>query len=134
MPAHNIVIGQKVSSAKVQRAKELRQNMTEAETALWQAVRADRLNGWHFRRQQIIGGFIADFYCHAASLVIELDGGIHETQRDYDKECTEIIQSYGIEVFRFPNEQVLHQLSQVLQEIDRLCRKRSSITPSIPSE
>jgi very-short-patch-repair endonuclease len=77
MPARNIVIGQKVTSEKVQRAKELRKNMTGAEKLLWQSLRANRLNGWHFRRQQIIGGFIADFYCHAAALVIELNGGIH---------------------------------------------------------
>jgi very-short-patch-repair endonuclease len=131
MPARNIVIGQNVSSAKVQRAKELRQNMTEAEKALWQAVRANRLNGWHFRRQQIIGGFIADFYCHAAALVVELDGGIHKSQQEYDQERTELIKTYGIEVVRFKNETVLTQLPQVLQEIDHLCRERSnSNTPS----
>ena len=128
MPARNIVIGQDVSSAKVQRAKELRQDMTEAEKVLWQAVRANRLNGWHFRRQQIIGGFIADFYCHAAALVVELDGGIHETQQEYDQERTELIKTFGIEVVRFKNETVLNQLPQVLQEIDRLCRDRAKPT------
>jgi very-short-patch-repair endonuclease len=124
MPAHNIVIGQKVTSAKVQRARELRQDMTEAEKILWQAVRANRLNGWHFRRQQIIGGFIADFYCHAASLVVELDGGIHTNQQEYDQERTELMKMCGMEVVRFKNEQVLRDLPQVLQEIDRLCCAR----------
>ncbi len=130
MPAHNIVIGQNVTSAKVQRAKELRQNMTESEKTLWQAVRANRLNGWHFRRQQIIGGFIADFYCHAAALVVELDGEIHKSQQEYDQERTELIRDYGIEVIRFKNEEVLTQLPQVLQKIDELCRKRSN-SPSL---
>jgi len=130
MPARNIVIGQNVTSAKVQRAKELRQNMTEAEKTLWQAVRANRLNGWHFRRQQIIGGFIADFYCHAAALVIELDGEIHKSQQEYDQERTEIIRNYGIEVIRFKNEEVITQLPQVLQKIDELCRQRSN-SPSL---
>ena len=125
VPAHNIVIGQKVTSAKIQRAKELRQNMTETEKILWQALRANRLNGWHFRRQQIIGGFITDFYCHAAALVIELDGPIHDNQQQYDQERTELIKTYGIEVVRFKNEAVLAQLPQVLQEIDRLCHERS---------
>jgi len=124
MPAHNIVIGQNVTSAKVQRAKELRQNMTEAEKVLWQAVRANRLNGWHFRRQQIIGGFIADFYCHAAALVVELDGEIHKSQQEYDQERTEIIRDHGIDVIRFTNEEIKSQLPQVLQKIDALCRAR----------
>jgi very-short-patch-repair endonuclease len=128
MPARNIVIGQNVKSAKVQRAKELRHDMTAAEKALWQAVRANRLNGWHFRRQQIIGGFIADFYCHAAALVVELDGGVHESQQEYDQERTEIIKMYGIEVVRFQNETVLNHLPQVLQEIDRVCRERAKST------
>jgi len=68
----NIVIGQNITSAKLQRAKELRHQMTPEEKILWQHLRANPLNGFHFRRQQIIDGFIADFYCHAAALVIEL--------------------------------------------------------------
>ena len=74
---NNIVIGQKVNSDKVQRAKELRRQMTPEENILWQYLRANRLHGLHFRRQQIIDGFIADFYCHASRLVIEVDGKIH---------------------------------------------------------
>ena len=126
MPTRNIVIGQKVTSAKVQRAKELRRDMTEAEKMLWQAVRANRLNGWHFRRQQIIRGFIADFYCHAAALVIELDGGVHETRQAIDREREDIIRAYGIEVIRFTNEAVLHHLPQVLQQIDDRCWERAN--------
>src|SRR5215212_6733999 len=102
MSARNIVIGQNVTSQKVQRARELRKNMTEAEKVLWQSLRANRLNGWHFRRQQIIGGFIADFYCHAAALVVETDGEIHQSQQEYDEERSELIRrQYGIEVIRF---------------------------------
>ncbi|WP_292738042.1 DUF559 domain-containing protein [Nostoc sp. JL31] len=74
----NIVIGYKADLVKVQRAKELRQQMTPEEKILWQHLRANRLNGLHFRRQQIINGFIADFYCHSTALVIEVDGKIHE--------------------------------------------------------
>lgn len=124
MPAHNIVIGQKVTSAKVQRAKELRQNMTEAEKILWQAVRANRLNGWHFRRQQIIAGFIADFYCHAAALVIEVDGPIHENQQEYDQTRAEAINTYNIAIIRFKNEEIFTHLSKVLAEIDSICHDR----------
>lgn len=128
MPNRNIIIGQNVKSGQVQRAKELRQNMTEAEKILWQAVRANRLNGWHFRRQQIIGKFYADFYCHAAALVVELDGPIHEHQQEYDHARTEIIRDFGIEVIRFKNEEVIHQLPQVLQKIDRICGERAKPT------
>ena len=71
MPAKNIVTGQKVNRSKVQYAKELRRNMTEEEKILWRHLRANRLHGFHFRRQQIIGKFIVDFYCHAAGLVVE---------------------------------------------------------------
>lgn len=130
MPARNIVIGQNVTSGKVQRAKELRKNMTEAEKILWQSLRANRLNGWHFRRQQIIGGFIADFYCHVAALVIELDGEIHETQQEQDNERAELIREYGIEVIRFKNEEILKQLPHVLQKIDSLCKERTFTPPS----
>ncbi len=134
MPAHNIVIGQKVNPAKIQRARELRQSMTETEKILWQAVRADRLNGWHFRRQQVIGGFIADFYCHAAALVVELDGEIHKSQQEYDRERDEFIRGKEIEVLRFKNDEVLNQLPQVLRKIDELCRARADSSSTSPSD
>src|SRR5215211_3204803 len=113
MPARNIVIGQNVTSQKVQRSQELRRNMTEAEKLLWQSLRANRLNGWHFRRQQIIGGFITDFYCHAAALVIEVDGSIHDTRQEQDHRRTEHIREYGIEVIRFTNQEIQNHLPQV---------------------
>lgn len=120
----NIVIGQKVTRAQKERAKELRQNMTKAEKVLWKELRANRLNGWHFRRQQIIGAFFADFYCHAAALVIEVDGEIHQTQQEYDQERTELIRDYGIEVIRFQNKEIFQQLPQVLEKIDKTCQAR----------
>ena len=73
MPVKYIIPGQKVTKEKLQRAKELRRDMTPAEKLLWQELRANKL-GVHFRRQQIIVGFIVDFYCHKAALVIEVDG------------------------------------------------------------
>jgi very-short-patch-repair endonuclease len=122
----NIVIGQKFTSKQVQRAKELRRNMTATEKKLWQCLRANRLNGWHFRSQQIIGGFFADFYCHAAALVIETDGEIHMSQQEYDRERSRLIREYGIEVIRFTNEEIQKHLSQVLQTIDSACQQRTS--------
>jgi len=70
MPPRNIVIGQKVSPELAQRARELRSNQTPAEQVLWEKLRGNQLNGWHFRRQQIIGGYIVDFYCPRASLAV----------------------------------------------------------------
>ncbi len=78
MKKDNIVTGQIVSPEKLKRAKELRRNMTPAERRIWKHLRANQLDGWHFRRQQIIDGFIVDFYCHKAKLVIEIDGPIHQ--------------------------------------------------------
>jgi very-short-patch-repair endonuclease len=77
MPIQNIVHGQRVTKEKLQRAKELRREMTPAEKILWQELRANKV-GVHFRRQQVIAGFIVDFYCHKASLVIEVDRDIHD--------------------------------------------------------
>jgi very-short-patch-repair endonuclease len=130
VPARNIVIGQKVSSAQVRRVKELRREMTGAEKTLWQRLRNNRLNGWHFRRQQIVGGFFADFYCHAAALVIENDGSVHMTQKEYDSERSWLIREYGIEVIRFTNEEIENQLEQVIEKIDHLCQECTS-TPSL---
>ena len=80
----NIVIGQRVMAEKVAQARRLRKQMTEAEKRLWERLRGNRVDGVHFRRQQIIDGFIVDFYCHAAGLVIEIDGQIHAHQVGYD--------------------------------------------------
>jgi len=80
MPVKNIIPGQRVTKEKLERAKELRRNMTSAEKLLWQEVRAKKL-GVRFRRQQIIAGFIVDFYCHRAALVVEVDGDIHDLQQ-----------------------------------------------------
>ncbi|MFO7586200.1 MAG: endonuclease domain-containing protein [Anaerolineales bacterium] len=126
MPVKNIVIGQKISLAKAARARELRQNMTPAEKVLWQALRANRLNGIHFRRQQVIAGFIVDFYCHAASLVIEVDGGIHLQQVESDRKREQALTERGFRILRFQNEQVFNDLDGVLAQIRAACRGSKS--------
>ena len=67
-------------------ARQLRQEMTPAEAILWKHLRTDQLGGLHFRRQQVLDGYIVDFYCHAAQLVIEVDGEVHASQHEYDAE------------------------------------------------
>jgi very-short-patch-repair endonuclease len=122
MPTKNIVIGQNVDASKVQRAKELRHEMTPAERLVWQRVRANRLNGFHFRRQQVIDGFIVDFYCHAAGLVVELDGGIHDRQADYDAQRDCILAARGLRVLRFENRECVENLEGVLGRILAACQ------------
>jgi len=122
MPARNVVIGQRVEAEKVARAKELRRQMTPAERVLWQHLRRNQLEGFHFRRQQVIDGFIVDFYCHAAGLVVEIDGDVHQQQAEYDAERDRILTARGLRVLRIPNREVLENLPDVLSRIAAACR------------
>ena len=122
MPARNVVIGQKVEAEKVARAKELRRQMTPAERVLWQHLRRNQLEGFHFRRQQVIEGFIVDFYCHAAGLVVEIDGDVHQQRAEYDEERDRILAARGLRVLRIPNRDVLGNLPDVLNRIATACR------------
>jgi very-short-patch-repair endonuclease len=121
MTAKNIVVGQKVSREKLEQAKALRENMTPAETALWKSLKGDRLAGLHFRRQQIIRGFIVDFYCHSAGLIVELDGGVHDRKKVSDSERDIVLESLGLRVVRFRNEEVERDLAGVLGRIVAMC-------------
>ena len=76
----------------------------------------------HFRRQQIIAGFIVDFYCHRARLAIEIDGEVHENQVDYDLQRDEALRQHDISVVRFTNAEVMRNLGQVIERIRVLCR------------
>ncbi|MEB3343061.1 DUF559 domain-containing protein, partial [Okeania sp.] len=85
----------------------------------------NRLNGWHFRRQQIIDGFIVDFYCHCAGVVVEVDGEIHLQQFEYDVERDRILLMRGIRLLRFKNEEVRQQLDRVLISIATVCSEET---------
>jgi len=122
MPLKRIVTGQPVKSQQQARAVELRHRMTPAETTLWQHLRANRMQGIHFRRQQVIGRFIIDFYCHQAGLVVEVDGGIHLKQAEYDHERDLYLQECGLQVLHFTNLEVKHELERVLSAIIEACR------------
>lgn len=102
---------------KWQRARELRSGMTDAERALWRHLRARQLQGWKFRRQYPIAGFIADFACVEASLVIELDGGQHVEQVDYDRMGADRLNDAGYRVPRFWNHEVLGNMEGVIDSI-----------------
>jgi len=122
MPVRNIVIGQRVDQVKVQRAKELRRQMTKEERILWQQLRTNRLQGFHFRRQQVIAGFIVDFYCHAAGLAVEMDGEIHQQQVEYDAERDRVLSARGLRILRIRNTEILENLPGVLARIAAACR------------
>lgn len=118
MPVKNIIPGQRVTNAKLERARELRREMTPAETILWQELRGNKL-GVHFRRQQVIKGFIVDFYCHKAALVIEVDGAIHDddAQKEYDIKREQVLNALGLRVVRFRNDEIEKNLLYVVEKI-----------------
>lgn len=110
-----------------QAAKRLRRQQTPAESHLWEALRNKKLNGLRFRRQHPVGNFIADFYCPAYKLVIELDGEIHVNQTDYDAARTEEMEAYGYQVIRFTNQQIFDDLDSVLNGIYQKALSRSPL-------
>jgi very-short-patch-repair endonuclease len=122
MPAKSLITQQSVSSAKLQRAIEMRHEMTPSEHKLWARLRAGRLDGVHFRRQQIIEPYIVDFYCHQAALVIEVDGSVHLDQEEYDRQRDHDLQMLGLRVMHFSNTDVDQNLEGVLEEILQSCR------------
>jgi very-short-patch-repair endonuclease len=91
--------------------------MTDAERRLWSALRADRLEGFSFRRQSPIGPFTVDFVCQEQRLIIELDGGQHASSAASDSERDCWLQSKGYRVLRFWNSDVLRNRSGVLEHI-----------------
>ena len=111
-----IIPGQTVTKEKLQRAKELRHEMTPAEKILWQELRGNKL-GVHFRRQQVIAGFIVDFYCHKAGLVVEVDGDVHDLQQEEDARRERVLREMGLGIVRFGNEEVVRDLSAAVGKI-----------------
>ena len=126
MPVKNIIPGQTVTKEKLQRVKELRREMTPTEKILWQELRANKL-GVHFRRQQVIAGFIVDFYCHKAALVIEVDGDIHDLQQEEDARREKVLSEMGLRIVRFRNDEIVRDLSAVVGKVRELVVRNSSI-------
>ena len=95
--------------------------MTPAEKtrSVWQEIRGNKL-GVHFKRQQVIAGFIFDFYCHQAGLVLEVDGDIHDLQQEEDARREKVLREMGLRVVRFGNEEVMRDLSAVVGKIREL--------------
>ena len=98
-------------------AKSLRSNQTDAEIKLWYRLRAHRFLGLKFKRQKPIGIYIVDFVSVEQKLIIELDGGQHAENVDYDEARTKFLESVGYKVLRFWNNQVLQEMESVLEAI-----------------
>ena len=97
-------------------SRGLRASMTDAERLLWSRLRMRQVRGLTFNRQKPLAGYIVDFYCAAARLVIELDGSQHSEVDAlvYDQRRTEVLQALGLRVLRFDNRQVLTELEAVM--------------------
>jgi very-short-patch-repair endonuclease len=119
VPVKNIIPGQNINPEKLQRTRELRSEMIPAEKILWQELRGNKL-GSHFRRQQVIEGFIVNFYFHSADLIIELDGDFHREQQEYDDVRDKILENLGWRILRYTNDDVLLRLLRVLIQINEL--------------
>jgi very-short-patch-repair endonuclease len=109
--------GRSIPQALLERARELRTQQTPTEEILWECLRDRRFLNAKFRRQHNIGQFIADFYCHAARLVIELDGEIHQSQKLEDTNRDLWMEERGLVVLRFRNDEVLDDLVGVLRVV-----------------
>jgi len=115
-------------------ARQMRHEPTPAEGKLWQALRGRRLGGAKFRRQYAIDRFIVDFYCPAARLVVEVDGPVHDYQPEQDAIRQQFLESLGLRVLRFRNEDVLTALEAVLDEISVVLQELPHPQPLSGSE
>jgi very-short-patch-repair endonuclease len=104
-------------ASRVATAQRLRRDQTDAERKLWFKLRDRRLNGLKFRRQATVGRYVVDFLCVEANLIIELDGGQHASRTKEDATRTEELEVSGYLVLRFWNNEVLSNLSGVLESI-----------------
>ena len=113
-------------------ARQLRNNMTEAEQKLWLRLRQKQILGLQFYRQKPILNFIVDFYCPAASLIIECDGSQHLNEKglQYDLVRDQALTQLNLTVLRFNNLQILHELDAVIQTIEIVIFSQHADNPS----
>jgi len=102
---------------RVGTAKRLRRDQTDAERALWFRLRDRRLNGMKFRRQATVDGYVVDFLCANANLIIEVDGGQHAERQEDDAKRTTDLEARGYLVLRFWNNEVLQNIDGVVETI-----------------
>ena len=115
------------SKLRRDRARNLRHRQTDAETRLWEALRAGRLDGWKWRRQSPVGPFVVDFLCLEAALAVELDCGIHADQVERDARREAYLKRQGLLVLRLWNAQVADDLDRVARTILSACRESDPV-------
>ena len=111
--------GRTVPNRLIPLARTLRREATRAERRLWQGLRREQLAGFRFRRQVILAGFIADFVCYDARMVVEVDGATHSTDQEiaHDAARSAVLAQQGYDILRFTNEDVFGNLDGVLETI-----------------
>lgn len=107
-------------------AKNLRNNQTEAEQYLWNYLKGNQILNVRFKRQHPVLYFVADFYCHKAKLVIEIDGGYHRLPKQYEYDmCRDSeLNRLGLEVLRFTNKEVFQETDKVIKIIINAVKQR----------
>ncbi|MBN2035258.1 MAG: endonuclease domain-containing protein [Chitinispirillaceae bacterium] len=116
-----VVLLQRIDGHKIQQARALRKKMTPQERIFWERIRANKILGLQFRRQQPIEGFIVDFYCNKARCVVEIDGSIHTTreQRQRDNLRRRVFENRGLTEMRFTNYEINHELDIVIARLEK---------------
>jgi very-short-patch-repair endonuclease len=107
----------RMKSSKRDFARQLRKDQTSAEAKVWFLLRSRNLFGLKFRRQHVLKGFVVDFYCHEQKLAIEVDGGIHKRQQEYDRLRQDTIESDGVTVIRVNNEDIENNCCALIKKI-----------------
>ncbi len=110
----------------IERARELRRELTPAEKRLWRELLDRRCAGFKFRRQHIIGPFIVDFYCASCSLSIEIDGETHLGRELHDVQRQKFLEVQGLKILRFWNTEVYDDLEAVMEAIYIECEQRKT--------
>ncbi len=114
-------------------ARQLRRDLTDAERKFWYHVRGRRLDGWKFRRQVPVSGYVVDFLCPDAHLIVELDGGQHTVQVAADARHTKVLEAAGYLVLRFWNNDVFENIDGVLEEIVATLRPNAPHPSPLPN-
>ncbi len=115
-----VIRNQKINPKKLELARQFRKNPTESEDAVWQMLRNRQIKNLKWRRQQVIDGFIADFFCAELNVVLEIDGLVHDNEevKEYDAFRTSVFEERGIKVFRLKNEDCdIQHLTELIEHI-----------------
>jgi len=116
----------RIPPQKTAQSRALRRDSTFPERLLWSYLRAGRLQGVKFRRQHACGPYVVDFYCAAAQLVIEIDGLSHDGRQQYDADRTRYLETQGLTVVRYLNDQIIADVETVVADIFRQISSRLS--------